>query len=279
MKKDRSRYKKIDPRMWIDPVFCALSAPKPNAQTLWIYLLTGPCSRVFPGLLQITSLGLAGGLHWPQSAVKKCLLELEKAKPKTSKMLTCDEINGVIFIPNCFKYNPPVSPNQAMSWAMDLHEMPEVSLVFSAVKAAYDFLLGLDHAFVLAFLQGLPLALRQGLPQGIPTTLPHSRARARAREKEKEKEQEPFASDDSAASLSPPDGGSAASSPFAHSDSINGVVGDCAKCNAKNVRLGLIYEQENEKPIKVCDNCVQLILANRQKAKVNDLAKGIIRKI
>lgn len=54
-----SRYRKIYVKLWCDQKFRDLYSPLPNAQTLWLFLLTGPPTTCIPDLLSIVEAGLA----------------------------------------------------------------------------------------------------------------------------------------------------------------------------------------------------------------------------
>lgn len=59
------RYRKVEVPMWTDQKFRELSAAGPSAQTLWLYLLCGTRTTVFPGLVVASPAILANDLGWP----------------------------------------------------------------------------------------------------------------------------------------------------------------------------------------------------------------------
>ena len=60
-----TRYRKIEVQMWGDRKFWSLSKAPPNAQTLWMYLLSGPRTTVFPGIVVANLAIIALDLRWP----------------------------------------------------------------------------------------------------------------------------------------------------------------------------------------------------------------------
>ncbi len=59
------RYRKVEVPMWTDQKFRELSGPDPSGRHLWLYLLSGTRTTVFPGLIVATPAVLAGDLGWP----------------------------------------------------------------------------------------------------------------------------------------------------------------------------------------------------------------------
>ena len=70
------RYRKVEVSMWADDKFVSLSKPQPNAQSLWMYLLTGPCTTSLPGLIRIGEAGLAEEIGWPLKAFREAFGEV-----------------------------------------------------------------------------------------------------------------------------------------------------------------------------------------------------------
>lgn len=124
-------YSKVSRRMWTDERFRALSAPKPNAQTLWQYLLTGQRCTSIPGLIAAGVLGLADDLNWPANATKKCLAEIEAAG-----MAVVDHAAKLIWLPNAVtKHNMPANPSVVIGWAVPWKGLPECALRARAATA------------------------------------------------------------------------------------------------------------------------------------------------
>jgi hypothetical protein len=59
-----SRYRKVPVRIWLDRYFMELSRPQPNAQSLYLYLTTGPDTIILPGVVQAGEAAIAEALSW-----------------------------------------------------------------------------------------------------------------------------------------------------------------------------------------------------------------------
>lgn len=151
-----ARYGKIDVRMWGDAKYLALSAPPPNAQTLWVYLLTGAHRTSLPGLFMAGEAMLAEALRWPLAAFRKCFNELVE-----QGMVQADTRARVVWIPKAIAYNPPESPNVVRSWRAHWDEVPECQLKTIALQAFASFFKGKSEAFQKAF--------REAIGEGIPS--------------------------------------------------------------------------------------------------------------
>ena len=141
-----SRYKKISVRMYADSRFIGLSRPQPNAQYLWIYLLTGPHTTSVPGLFAAGEAALSEALDWPLKGFQKAFQELFG-----KGMAKADWKARVVWIPNAFKYNVPESPNVVKSWSGLLSEIPECSLKTEAIKQLKAYIEGMGKGFQDAF--------------------------------------------------------------------------------------------------------------------------------
>jgi hypothetical protein len=145
-----ARYKKIDVRMWGDEKFKALSSPQPNAQTLWVYFLTGPVTNNIPGLIPFGEMAIAEKLNWPLKAFREAFNEvLDKGMAKVNRQAQ------LIWIPNAISYNTPESPNVITSWRVIWDEIPECDLKAEAYQVLKAFLEGFHEAFTKAFLEAL----------------------------------------------------------------------------------------------------------------------------
>ena len=143
-----ARHKKIDVRMWGDDKFRSLSRPQPNAQTLWLYLLTGPHTTSIPGLFVAGEAGLAEALGWPLQSFRKVFSELiEKG------MIEVDAECRVVWIKNAVRYNAPESPNVVKSWRIYWDEIPECSLKAFAYDFMKDYTKGLGKGFGEGFMR------------------------------------------------------------------------------------------------------------------------------
>lgn len=154
-------YRKIDPRMWNDAKFRCLSTPEPNAQTLWLYLLTGPCTEKIPGIILRGKAALAEEIGWETEAFDKAFSELS-----SKGMAKASWKDRLIILPNTFKYNPPENPNVLSSWLKYLDFIPECELKNEYINILKEFLKGYRKGFLKAFNKGY----REGLDKGFGNT-------------------------------------------------------------------------------------------------------------
>ncbi len=118
-----SRYKPVFTQVWGDERFRALSAAPPNAQTLWLYLLTGPHLQCTPGITAEPLEAIAARLGWPLDATLTCFAELEAVG-----MAQVDRATHVLVVPRAPEYDPPRSVNTIVAWARELDALPECPL-------------------------------------------------------------------------------------------------------------------------------------------------------
>lgn len=147
-------YRRISVRMWGDAKFCALSAPVPNAQTLWIYLLTGDCTTVIPGVVRAGEAAIAESLGWPLKAFREAFLEVS-----TKGMAKADWKARLVFLPKALSHNPPQSGNVVKAWRRAFEELPDCELKNEIERAIKAYLLPLSEAFR----KGFDLALPEGM--------------------------------------------------------------------------------------------------------------------
>lgn len=145
-------------RMWNDEHFRALSQPKPSAQFLWMYLLTGPPTIAAPGVVRATRGGLADELGWSAKDFDRCWTEIESAH-----MGVVDWKAGVIFLPNAAFYNPPAGMNAIKTWARSLEHIVECDLKRRIINHLLRYLTDYSDAFGTDW-QGLfPNARAEGM--------------------------------------------------------------------------------------------------------------------
>jgi hypothetical protein len=154
-------YRTVDQRMWGDENFQALSAPEPNAQSLWIFLLIGPLTTSLPGLIRIGEAGLAESLGWSLKPFRERFQEL-----LLRGMIKADWQARVLWIPNAIKYNMPANPNVIKGWKSHWDLIPECSLkseAHKALMAAVSEKKPFAEAFIFACGNGLPNRLANGM--------------------------------------------------------------------------------------------------------------------
>lgn len=155
--REKRRYRKVHVKVWSDEKFRALSPPAPNAQTLWIYLLTGPHTTILPGLFQAGEAQLAERLGWNLNAFRRCFREI-----LDQGMAIAEWSSHLVWLPHGLEYGEPDNPNQAKGWALALDELPECQLRTMATSAIRSFLEPLGKGLLPAFENGLRNGSRKG---------------------------------------------------------------------------------------------------------------------
>jgi hypothetical protein len=161
---ERPRYRRISSRIFGDERFLRLSKPQPNAQTLWFFLLTGPCTRAIPGLFPAGERALAEMLGWSLRSFRGAFDELEALG-----MVKADWPHRLIWVPKAVRHNPPESPNVVRSWRSILDETTECTLRTEAIAALAEYCQNLSEGFAKAFTE----AFGEAFPEGHPRSSAH----------------------------------------------------------------------------------------------------------
>ena len=117
-----TRYRKVDPRMWGDAKFRALSD---DARMVFMYLLTAPEVTALPGFVVIGRAGLAEGIGWDEDLER---LSRAFAELSAAGMAKADWRARLVILPNAPRYNEPESPNAIRSWRSHFDALPESPL-------------------------------------------------------------------------------------------------------------------------------------------------------
>lgn len=137
-----ARYRKVDPRIWNDAKFCALSD---NAKLVFFMLLTHPNMTAL-GAMRATVPGLADELGWQAEAFREAFREaLSKG------MAEHDGKACLVALPRFLKYNPPESPNVIKAWVGAVDLLPECDLKSVVIQRAKGFAEGLTEGYAKAF--------------------------------------------------------------------------------------------------------------------------------
>ncbi len=132
-KPEEGRYSKVSRRIWGSKDFRELSGPKPNAQTLWFRILTGPELGCIPGLFEAWEGGLASALRWSVRDFRRCWEEIEG-----HEMASADWTAGLIWVPNAIHHNFPENPNTVKGWKLAWKELPDCALRQRAARALVE---------------------------------------------------------------------------------------------------------------------------------------------
>lgn len=150
-----ARYRKIDPRIWNDEKFRALSD---HGKLAFVFLLTHPHMTSL-GAMRATLAGLAEELGWEPEDFREAFREA-----LAKDMAEHDPKACLVALPNFIKYNSPESPNVVKAWVSSLDLLPECSLKTRVIARAK----GYAEALPKAFREALPKAFSKTYPKGMP---------------------------------------------------------------------------------------------------------------
>jgi hypothetical protein len=158
-----SRYSKVARRIFADEKFRKLSAPQPNGQSLFMWLLITDRLDCIPGLIPIGEAGAAEALRWPLEASPEALAKgfrkgFREAWSEVASlgMAEADWDAQLIWVPNAIRHNKPESPNVVRSWRDAWERMPECDLKRKAYRALKAFVEGMGKAYAEAFSEACP---------------------------------------------------------------------------------------------------------------------------
>jgi len=155
-----SRYRRVPTATWDKAWFRALSRPQPNAQTLWVFFVSGPQTSIIPGLFAAGEAALAEALGWNLAGFRRAFRELE-----AQHLAKADWAVRVVWIPSVLADNPPESTNVLRAWRTAFDEMPDGPLTSEARAAVEALVEGLTEPFRKAFAEGSRKA--SGMPKPI----------------------------------------------------------------------------------------------------------------
>jgi hypothetical protein len=148
------RWRRVYTNLYHEARFRALSAPSPNAQTLFLYLKTGPETTLIPGLVIGGQAALAEALGWPLPAFRRAFRELE-----VQGFARADWSARLVFLPAEVSENQPENPNVAKAWRSAFDELPECALRKEAFESVRTILEPLGERFGEPFAQPLQKGL------------------------------------------------------------------------------------------------------------------------
>lgn len=147
-------YRKIEVGTWISPSFRALSAPVPNAQTLWLYLLTGTRTTALPGVVVAREATLSDDLRWDLHAFRDAFREVMR-----EGMAEANWDAGVVVLSHALfdesdaprETSRPASLNVIKAWAKAFEQVPDCSLKYEYLHQLKAFCDAMPEAFRDAF--------------------------------------------------------------------------------------------------------------------------------
>lgn len=160
--RDKVPYRKIEFGTWTDDKFMALSRAQPNGQTLWLYLLTGPRTTPFPGLIVAREAVMADDLGWPLEGFREAFGEAFG-----EGLVDADWKAGVVVLRKALltgsgrvrEIARPASPNHLRGWSKFLYLVPDCRLKTEYLRTLEAFAEGLGEAFHQAFREAFGDAL------------------------------------------------------------------------------------------------------------------------
>lgn len=181
-----SRYRKIHVKLWSSGDFLSLSKPKPNAQSLFLHLLTGEHTTAIPGVICAGKAALAEAIGWSLTDWSRCFSELE-----SRGMAVADWEARLVYLPAALSHNEPANPNTVRSWrnewqmvrACPLRDriVAEMSATFSGMK---------KPEFAQAFadvLANVPGNVPGNGRRNVASEQPHERSSERSQEQSTER--------------------------------------------------------------------------------------------
>ncbi|MGB0890504.1 MAG: hypothetical protein ACPGWS_09490, partial [Solirubrobacterales bacterium] len=121
------RYRPVDVCIYSSADFSALSAPQPNAQSLFMRLLTSGHDRSIPGLHVIGLGGLADELQWGFEETREKFAEIEG-----QGMARAEWRSRVVWMRAAISHRPPSNQNVVKGWGRYWREIPECALKLEA---------------------------------------------------------------------------------------------------------------------------------------------------
>lgn len=134
-----SRYRKVDPRIWNDKKFRALSD---NGKLAFFFLLTHPHMTAL-GAMRATIPGLAAEIGWNTDAMSDAITHAISLG-----MVEASQEASYIALPGFLKYNEPEGPNSVIkAWPAALDLIPECREKSLLASRAKDYLIEKGEQF------------------------------------------------------------------------------------------------------------------------------------
>ena len=186
-KPKRPIYRTVEVAMWSSDDFRALSRPEPNAQTLWVYLLTGEHTTQIPGIWKAGRMSMAEDLHWDKDlpGFDRAWAEIEALG-----MAFGDWPNRVVWVPKKIDHEPPDNPNVILGWRASWRSVPPSPLRDRAFAVLHEWCVAKDRSkgrkrnYENAFLGACETVTPNHTPNPTPTQHPNGRGEQRTENRE-----------------------------------------------------------------------------------------------
>jgi len=152
------RYRKVDPRIWNDEKFCALSD---DGKLAFLYVLTHPNLTAI-GAMRATLDGLAAELGWPPKQLRTALAPALRDR----SMIEVNERASYIGLPHFLRYNEPEAPNSVKAWWNAFNLIPECTEKRALARRCREYL----DSKSPAFRDAMPHAITEA--SGEPSPMP-----------------------------------------------------------------------------------------------------------
>lgn len=152
-----ARFRKVDPRIWNDAKFSALTG---EAQLLFFYLLTCP-QMTHIGAIPMREEAVAAELHLD---TKRYAIRYEELYREG--MVKYDS-RGLFWVRNFLKYNAPDNPKVVLSWRDSLDLLPECPLLAEVIGVCRKHCESRGPGYVEAFEKGIGNGSACGMPYGM----------------------------------------------------------------------------------------------------------------
>lgn len=151
---DKAPYRKVEVALWSDDRFMAFSRPQPNAQTLWLYFLTGPRTTPLPGLVCAREAVMADDLGWDLNAFRIAYREVNQVG-----LVVADWDAGVVVLQKALfdgsgkprNTTKPTSPKHLIGWARWFKLVRECPLKYEYLRQLETLAIALGKAFEIAY--------------------------------------------------------------------------------------------------------------------------------
>lgn len=171
-----ARWRKVEVSTWTDDRFLSLSQAQPNGQTLWLYLLCGPRTTPFPGLVVARPEVIASDLGWFQEGSLKGFWEAYR-ELSAQGLVKEDWKAGLVVLRKALfdssgdprESAAPSNPNQLKGWATSWELVPECDLAFEYLQQLELFAQALGQTFLEGFRKAFAKPLAKGLARPSPT--------------------------------------------------------------------------------------------------------------
>jgi hypothetical protein len=152
------RYRKVDPRIWNDEKFCALSD---DGKLAFLCVLTHPHLTAI-GAMRTTLDGLAAELGWPPKRLRTALAPALTG----GSMIEVNERASYIGLPHFLKYNEPEAPNSVKAWRNAFDLIPECAEKRALVRRCRAYL----DTKSPAFRDAMPVGIAEASAEPSPMT-------------------------------------------------------------------------------------------------------------